>query len=96
MLFAINALDKPDSLPLRAATRDRHLTYLDQFTAQIALAGPLLNAEGQSIGSLIIIEAETQAAAEAIAAQDPYAQSGLFQTVSVTPFRKVYHNGARS
>ena len=96
MLFAINTLDKPASFALRAATRETHLAYLDGFLPQIVLAGPLLNADGQSIGSLIIIEAESLAAAEAIAAQDPYVLAGLFQIVTVTPYRAVYKDGART
>ncbi|MCB8873905.1 YciI family protein [Acidisoma silvae] len=95
MLFAINNLDKPDSFALRAATRDTHLAYLDGFVSQLVIAGPLLNAEGKSIGSLIVIEAESQAAAEAIAAQDPYAAAGLFQIVTVTPYRAVYKDRQR-
>ena len=75
MLFAIMNIDKPDSLALRAATRETHLGYLDSIVGQMLLAGPVLNAEGQSIGSLLIVEAENQAAAEAFAAADPYAKA---------------------
>jgi uncharacterized protein YciI len=95
MFFAITNIDKPDSAALRAATRDIHLGYLDSIVAQIRLAGPLLNAEGQSVGSLLIVEAENQAAAEAFAAADPYAKAGLFESVTVMPYRLVYQNAAR-
>lgn len=96
MLFAISNLDKPDSFALRAATRDTHLAYLDGFLSQLVIAGPLLDADGKSIGSLVIIEAESLEAAEAIAAGDPYAKVGLFQSVTVTPFRTVYKDAARA
>ena len=95
MLFAINNLDKPDGFALRAATRETHLAYLEGLVSQLVIGGPLLNAEGKSIGSLVIIEAESQDAAEAIAAGDPYAKAGLFQSVTVTPFRAVYKDAAR-
>lgn len=95
MLFAISNLDKPDSFALRAATRETHLAYLDGFLSQLVLAGPLLNADGKAIGSLVVIEADDQAAAEAIAAGDPYAKAGLFQSVTVTPYRAVYKDAAR-
>jgi uncharacterized protein YciI len=36
---------------------------------------------------LVIIECESQAAAEAFAAGDPYAKAGLFSSVSVKPWR---------
>jgi uncharacterized protein YciI len=95
MIFAITANDKADSHALRAATRETHLGYLDSIVAQMILAGPLLNAEGQSIGSLLIVEAENQAAAEAFAAADPYAKAGLFGSVTIQPYRLVYKDGAR-
>jgi uncharacterized protein YciI len=95
MLFAITNLDKPDSLALRTATRDAHLGYLDGIVAQLLLAGPVLNADGQPIGSLLVVEAENQAAAEAFAAADPYARAGLFETVIIRPYRIVYKDGKR-
>lgn len=95
MLFAIHNLDKPDSLALRMATRPDHLAYLDRLVDRIFAGGPLLDSAGKSIGSLVIIEAEDQAAAESIAAEDPYVQAGLFETVSVRPYRLVYKAGER-
>ena len=53
------------------------------------LAGPFMDAAGQSVGSLLLIEVEDQAAAEAFAAADPYAQAGLFASVEVKPWRAV-------
>lgn len=96
MLFVINAVDKPDSAALRATTRETHLGYLDGIVVQLVLAGPLLNAEGQSIGSLLVIDAPNREAAEAFAAADPYARAGLFQSVTISPFRLVYKDGARA
>jgi uncharacterized protein YciI len=95
MLFAIYNLDKPDSLALRAATRPDHLAFLDRFTDRVLSGGAILDQAGQPIGSLIVIEAEDQAAADAIAAEDPYVKAGLFQSVSVRPYRLVYRAGAR-
>ena len=45
---------------LRAATRETHLGYLDSIVGQLLLAGPILNAEGQSVGSLLVVEAENR------------------------------------
>jgi uncharacterized protein YciI len=95
MLFAITNIDKPESSALRAATREAHLGYLDSIVAQVVLAGPVLNAEGQPTGSLLIVEAPDQAAAAAFAAADPYARAGLFGSVTIRPYRLVYKDGAR-
>ena len=96
MFFTITNLDKANSFDLRAATRETHLGYLDGIVVQLVLAGPLLNAEGQSIGSLLVIDAPNREAAEAFAAADPYARAGLFQSVTISPFRLVYKDGARA
>lgn len=96
MLFSLYALDKPGSAELRAETRPAHLAYLDGIIGQVAFAGPLLDAAGSAIGSLLVIEAADRAAAEAIAAADPYARAGLFESLAIRPYRLVYENGARS
>lgn len=47
----------------------------------------MLDQLGQPMGSLLIIEAADLAAAEHAAANDPYAQAGLFAEVEVRPYR---------
>ncbi|OYQ34961.1 hypothetical protein CHU95_10335 [Niveispirillum lacus] len=90
MLFAITCLDKPDKLDLRMANRPAHLDYLNGFLPQIAIVGPLLDDAGEKpVGSLLIMEFADKNAAEAFAAGDPYAKAGLFQSVSIRPYRKV-------
>ncbi len=88
MLWCIHCHDKPNSSEIRAATRDAHLNYLDGFA--VAVAGPLLNPAGEMVGSLLMIEAPDRATAEAFAEGDPYAQAGLFETVSIAEFKKVF------
>lgn len=87
--FAIHCLDKPDALALRAATRPAHLDYVDGHGNAVFTAGPLLDLEGNPIGSLIIIETPDRRAAYHFAADDPYAKAGLFQSVAITEWRKV-------
>lgn len=93
MLFAIVCEDKPAALALRLATRPPHLEYLDSQVEALVQAGPLLDGEGKPCGSLLIVEAADQAAAEAFAAADPYAKAGLFAKVTIRPFRQVYAGG---
>jgi uncharacterized protein YciI len=40
-------------------------------------------------GSLIVIEAESLDAARVIAASDPFAKAGLFETVEIRPWLRV-------
>jgi len=87
--FAIHCIDKPDSLDLRLATRADHLAHLKPINDRILVAGPLLDMEGQPIGSLLIIDFDERKDAVAFAAADPYALVGLFASVAVTAWRKV-------
>ena len=88
MLFVISCEDKPDSLALRLANRDAHLRYLEDFSAQVVMAGPYLNADDQPIGSILIMEFADEADAVSFSDNDSYALASLFQSVSVRPWRK--------
>jgi uncharacterized protein YciI len=87
-LFVLNCIDKPNSLALRAETRPAHLAYLDA-TGQAKLGGPYLDGAGDPVGSMIIIEADDEAAAVAFSRADPYSKAGLFETVDVRAWRPV-------
>ena len=87
MRFVIHAIDHPDSLALRMATRPRHLDYMAAFDTPVA--GPLLDGDGNPCGTCIVVELADRAAADAFVAGDPYQQADLFQSVSVHPFRTV-------
>lgn len=89
MHFSIACTDKPGALPLRQANRPAHLAYLEAAGPTLALAGPLLGADGQPVGSLLIVEVADRGTAEAFAAGDPYAKAGVFADVTITPFRPV-------
>jgi uncharacterized protein YciI len=87
MLFVITAFDRPGALDLRLQVRPAHLDYLKSQAAQIKVGGPLLNENEQPMGSLLIIEANDRAAAEAFAAGDPYRREGVFERVEIRPWR---------
>ena len=88
MLFAVICDDKPGGLELRKATRDAHLAYL-RATGVVRQAGPFLDASGAMVGSLVILEVEDRAAAEAWVAGDPYGAAGLFARVEIRPWNRV-------
>lgn len=91
MHFAITCLDKPDGGPLRAETRPAHLEYLKANLDRILVAGPLLSENAQNpIGTLLIIEFADLAEARAFAEGDPYKQAGVFESVTVKPWRQVF------
>ena len=94
--FILLCRDKPGALDLRMETRPAHLEYFEKFGNKAILGGPLLDGEGKPKGSMLLIEAEDEAAAREVAANDPYARAGLFASVEVIPFRTVIANYPRS
>jgi uncharacterized protein len=92
MLFALICTDKPGSLDLRLKARPDHLAFLDGLGAKMKAAGPFVNAEDKPVGSLVIIEADNMEDAKAIAARDPYAVAGLFESVDIKPWKWLIKN----
>jgi uncharacterized protein YciI len=88
--YAIHCIDKPQSSDLRVQTREEHLAHVRSVADDLLIAGPLLGDDGAPIGSLLIIDFEDRRAAMRFAAEDPYARAGLFGSVAVTAWRKVY------
>lgn len=88
MLIALIARDKAGELQTRLDTRDAHLAYIKE-TGIVAQAGPLLNADSEMIGSLIILDVSDMAAAQDWADNDPYAKAGLFSDVEMIAWKKV-------
>lgn len=88
MLVALMCHDKPDHLDVRKANRDAHLAYIKDSGA-VTMAGPLLDADEQMCGSLIVLDVVDMAAAQAWVDGDPYGKAGLFQSVRLTQWNKV-------
>lgn len=96
MLFALICKDKPDALQVRMDTRPDHVAFLNCLNDEnkLAFAGPFLDADGKPDGSMVVVEAADRAAAEQIAASDPYARAGLFQSVEIRPWNWVFNKPA--
>ncbi len=97
MYYAIITQDVDQSLPLRMTARPAHLARLEALKQEgrLLLAGPHpaidSNDPGESgfTGSLVIAEFESLQAAELWAQADPYVEAGVYQSVTVKPFKKV-------
>ncbi len=97
MLYAIFSEDVPESLPLRLQARPAHLERLQGLRAEgrLVLAGPhpALDTEDPGpagfTGSLVVAEFPSLEAARAWADADPYVSAGVYERVTVKPFRSV-------
>ncbi len=93
MAYAILNRDKPDSGHLRAETRAEHVAWLDAKKDILLAAGALIDDDGTGgHGGVLIIDADDRAAAEAFIAEDPFTKAGLFESVTVTRWRKAFFN----
>ena len=98
MLYAIICQDVPGSLEKRLASRPAHVARLTQLQGEgrLILAGPhpLIDSEDPGpagfSGSLIVAEFPSREAAIAWASEDPYCIAGVFASVSVKPFKRVF------
>lgn len=91
MHFVFICKDRPDGGALRAANREAHLAYLKGFGDRIVSAGPLQSDDGERMtGSLLIVDLADRAAAGAFATADPYAKAGLFASVEIHRWKKVF------
>ena len=87
MLFVLHLLDKPDAAELRQRLRPEHKAYLALVAERIALAGPLLRDDGQTmVGSLLVIDFDSRDAARAWLAEEPFNHAGLYAGVQIHAF----------
>ncbi len=90
-MYAIVCFDRPDSASLRDKHRAAHVKFLDANAARIAFGGPLkATAEGPSTGALIVVNCATREEAEAFIAADPFRTGGVYESVSIRAFKKVF------
>jgi len=98
MFYALVGQDVPDSLERRLAARPAHLERLQalQQAGCLLLAGPFPTIDSNDpgsagfSGSLIVAEFDTLADAQAWGDADPYVAAGVYSSVGVKPFKKVF------
>ncbi|MGL6313700.1 YciI family protein [Vibrio sp. WXL103] len=98
MWYVIFAQDTPDSLDKRLAARPEHLARLQTLRdeGRLLTAGPMPAIDsdnpGQAgfTGSTVIADFDSLIAAKAWADDDPYLHAGVYQHVTVKPYKKVF------
>lgn len=98
MYYAIISEDVSHSLDKRKKARPAHLERLKALVEQdrILIAGPhpAIDSEdpGEAgfTGSLVVAKFDNLEQAQAWAAADPYVAAGVYKTVVVKPFKRVF------
>lgn len=100
MLYAIIAQDVDNSLQDRLAARPKHLERLTalQDQGRLILAGPHPAVDSEDpgeagfTGSLVVAEFDSLEDARSWADADPYVEAGVYASVTIKPFKKVFPN----
>lgn len=79
MLFAWIGFLKPGAEMVSQAVNVATNDFLQQPYIAIRMAGPLCDENGRRAGMLMVFEAKTRAAAEALVAGSPYLKAGLYE-----------------
>lgn len=97
MLYAIISEDVKDSLSRRLEARPAHIERLNTLQQQgrLIIAGPhpaidtIAPGDAGFTGSLVIAEFDDLTQAQLWADKDPYVTAGVYDKVTVKPFKKV-------
>jgi uncharacterized protein YciI len=90
-LFVMIGTDGAQGAERRPAARPGHLAHWAPLDAagRVRFGGPLLDAEGRPLGSVLVFEAESLAAARTQAESDPYVREGVFARFELHETRAV-------
>ena len=93
-MYAIVCFDRPDSAALRDQHRAAHQEFLKKHSEKIVFGGPLKSSpEGASNGTLIVVNCATREEAEKLIGADPFYRGGVYESVAVRAFKKVFPQG---
>jgi uncharacterized protein YciI len=97
MYYMIYAQDIEKSLDKRMAARPAHIARLKVLASEerLLIAGPTPSVDSEEpgdagfSGSLVVAEFDSLEAAKAWADADPYVAAGVYEQVTVKPYKKV-------
>ncbi|MEM9690517.1 MAG: YciI family protein [Pseudomonadota bacterium] len=97
MWYAIISEDVADSLEKRKAARPAHLERINKLVdeGRVLIAGPhpAIDAddpgEAGFTGSRVVVDFPSLEEAQTWAAADPYAEAGVYASISIKPFKLV-------
>lgn len=89
-MFVVHCQDKPGAGQIRLDNRAAHLDYLKAHIDRVVMAGPVQTDDRTGmVGSVLVLDYADRAELDAFLRGDPYAKAGLFERVTVLPYKKV-------
>jgi len=93
MLWAITRVLAPNTDKAREAGLESHRNYLKSQKRILVLAGAQLSDDGaEQLGSLLIVNVNNRAEAQAFLDGDPFMKAGVFTGAKITRLRKGHWN----
>jgi len=97
MWYVIYSTDRENSLQARQQARSAHIARLEALLEQgrLLIAGPRPAMDAADpgpagfLGSLVVAQFDSLEEAQAWADADPYVESGAYDSVEVSPFKRV-------
>lgn len=86
--FCVYGVDRTGTADLRARLRPEHRVRLRHHEEPVAvrLGGPLTDAMGRMIGTMLVLEAEHRSQVEHYMEGDPYVLANVFDTLIISGF----------
>ena len=79
---------------VRDATATAHADYMRAHARSIVFGGPLLAADGLTrVGTMLLVDMDDRAAAEAFIAHEPYNRAKLFERCVLHAYQLVIERG---
>ena len=92
MLYFVVAHDgtDPEAPERRRRVRSAHLERIQPAveSGTVQIGGAILDESGGMIGSVLLVEAESEAAVRDFLDNDIYSREGVWQKVEIYPFRR--------
>ena len=92
MQYVVHAYDHTDAdaYDRRMAVRPAHFDTVRDLKAkgQFIIGGALLDPDGKMIGSMLVVEFETEEALQQWLQHEPYLIGNVWDKVDIKPFRK--------
>ncbi|MEP2990494.1 MAG: YciI family protein [Parasphingorhabdus sp.] len=84
--YAIYCRDKAGAGDQRQAASPAHLMHVEEHLENYFIAGPIKDNDGATVGSLLIVKADSADKARNFLEQDPYFSADIWESIEIHDF----------